>query len=37
MIVKDFKNVEVGFLNIINNIVGTVTGPNTLALSWCEI
>ena len=33
---KDFKNIEVAFLNIINNVVGAPTGPNTLALSWCE-
>jgi len=37
MIVEDFKNVEVVFLNIINNVVGAPTGPNTLAISWCEI
>lgn len=34
---NEFKNTEVAFLNIINNIVGAVTGPNTLVLAWCEI
>ncbi len=37
MIENEFKNTEVAFLNIINDIVGAVTGPNTLALAWCEI
>jgi DegV family protein with EDD domain len=37
MIENEFKNTEVAFLNIINNIVGAVTGPNTLVLAWCEI
>jgi len=37
MVEKEFKNVEVAFINIINNVVGAPTGPNTLALAWCEI
>ncbi len=37
MIEKEFKNVEIAFINIINNVVGAPTGPNTLALAWCEI
>ena len=34
---KEFNNVEIVFLNIIDNVVGAPTGPNTLAISWCEI
>ncbi len=37
MIEKEYQNANVVFINIINNIVGAVTGPNTLALAWCEI
>ena len=37
MIENEFENTEVAFLNIINNIVGAATGPNTLTLAWCEI
>jgi hypothetical protein len=37
MIKKEFKNSEVSFINIINNIVGVVAGPNALVLAWCEI
>lgn len=36
MVEGKFKNVEVSFLNIVNNVVGAATGPNTLALSWSE-
>jgi len=31
------SNVEISFVNIINNVLGAPTGPNTLALAWCEI
>lgn len=37
MIEAEFKEAKVAFTNIINNIVGAVTGPNTLVLAWCEI
>jgi len=37
MVEKEFKNIEVSFINIINNIVGVLAGPNTLAFAWCEI
>jgi DegV family protein with EDD domain len=37
MIKKDFQNAEVSFINIINNVVGGPTGPNTLAIAWSEI
>jgi len=36
MIEGKFKNTEVVFMNIINNIVGAISGPDTLALSWCD-
>lgn len=37
MIEKEFKNTEVIFLNIINNVVGAPAGPNTITLAWAEI
>ena len=37
MVEKEFKNIEVSFINIINNIVGVLAGPNALAFAWCEI
>lgn len=37
MIEKELVNSKVIFINIINNVVGAPTGPNTLALAWCEI
>ena len=36
MIEKEFKNTEVVFMNIINNVVGAPAGPNALTLAWCE-
>jgi len=36
MIENKFENTEVAFMNIINNIVGAISGPGTLVLSWCE-
>lgn len=35
MIEKEFSGAEIAFINIINNIVGALTGPDTLTLSWC--
>ena len=35
--VEELENIEVSFINIINNVVGVITGPNTLAFAWCEI
>ena len=32
-----FKNAEIVFLNIINNVVGVPAGPNALTIAWCEI
>ena len=37
MIEKEFENIEVAFLNIINDVVGAPAGPNALTLAWCEI
>jgi len=37
MIGEKFKNAEIVFLNIIDNILGVATGPNALAIAWCEI
>jgi len=37
MIEKEYQNAKVVFINIINNVVGAPTGPNTLAITWCEI
>ncbi len=36
MIESKFDNTEVVFMNIINDIVGAISGPDTLVLSWCE-
>ena len=33
---KKLGNVEVSFINLINDVVGGITGPNTLAVAWCE-
>lgn len=33
----EFENIEVAFISIINDVVGSVTGPNTLTFAWCEI
>ena len=34
---KELENIEVAFINIIDDVVGSITGPNTLAFAWCEI
>lgn len=34
---KISQNIEVVFINIINNVVGVVAGPNALTLAWCEV
>jgi DegV family protein with EDD domain len=33
---KHLENIEVLFVNLINDVVGAVTGPGTLAFAWCE-
>jgi len=35
--VEKEKNIEVVSLHIIDNVIGAITGPNTLILAWCEI
>jgi DegV family protein with EDD domain len=37
MIEKSLENVEVASLYILNNVIGSPTGPNTLAVAWSEI
>jgi len=37
MIEKNLIGVEIVFLNLINNIVGALAGPDALSLSWAEI
>ncbi len=34
---REFENIEVVFTSIINDVVGSVTGPDTLSFAWCEI
>lgn len=36
MIEINLKNVEVVFINLIDNVIGAITGPDTLAFGWCE-
>jgi DegV family protein with EDD domain len=31
------SNIEIAFVNIINDVIGAPTGPNTLTFAWCEI
>jgi len=33
---KRVVNIEVPFINLINDVVGAITGPDTLAFAWCE-
>ena len=33
---KNLENVEVSFVSLINDVVGAITGPDTLAVAWCE-
>ena len=37
MIEKELPNTEIAFLNIIDNILGTLTGPDIILIGWCEI
>jgi len=37
MIEKDVDNAEVVFINILDNIIGAITGPRTMTLSWSEV
>ena len=36
MIENNFKNVEIVFVNILNNVVGVLAGPNAMVAAWCE-
>jgi len=36
MIENQFKNAEVAFVNIIDNILGSISGPNTIICAWYE-
>ncbi len=36
MIENNFKNVEVAFVNIIDNVLGVLAGPNAIVAAWCE-
>lgn len=36
MIEKGVENVEVAFLNLIDNVLGVLTGPNAILCAWCE-
>jgi len=33
---KELKGVEVAFINLIDNVLGVLVGPNALILAWCE-
>jgi len=37
MVERKYNNVEVVFVNILNNIIGVLTGPNAITLSWCQV
>jgi DegV family protein with EDD domain len=36
MIEEELKGVEVAFVNLIDNVLGILVGPNALILAWCE-
>jgi len=36
MMEKEFKNTKVFFINIIDNILASLVGPNGLVCAWCE-
>ena len=33
---KELSGAEVTFLNLIDNILGVLTGPDSLIVAWCE-
>jgi len=37
MLQKEFQNIEITFLNLIDNVIGSLVGPGTLVCAWCEI
>jgi len=36
MIEKELENVEIAFINLIDNVLGVLVGPDALVLAWCE-
>jgi len=37
MVETEMGNAQVSFINIINDIVGSIAGPNTLSVAWIEV
>ena len=37
MIEKELENTEVAFINLIDNVLGVLVGPDAFILAWCEI
>jgi DegV family protein with EDD domain len=37
MIEKELENTEVAFINLIDNVLGVLVGPNAMILAWSEI
>jgi len=36
MIEDEFKEVEVAFINLVDDVLAVIAGPDALALGWCE-
>jgi len=34
---KGVPTIEVAFINLIDNVLGVLLGPDALILAWCEI
>jgi DegV family protein with EDD domain len=37
MMESSSQNTEVAFVSLIDNVIGTLTGPDSMILSWCKI
>jgi len=37
MIEKELPDIEIAFLSLIDTIIGSIVGPGSLGLAWCEI
>jgi len=37
MIEKEFSNIETALVNLIDNVLGVLTGPDIVVCGWCEI
>ncbi len=37
MVERELENTEVAFVNLIDNVLGVLVGPDSLILAWCEI